>query len=486
MANPISAIIDFCTPEGGYDNPTDTIRVRALLFFSVFGCLAGLYSFLKWYKAGVMELALGSQFLVLGPPLLMLLNRYRTFSPLTLANLAIAFFFSYCGILIYQLGGIKSDHIFWVLGIIIFAYLLTESRWAMFWAVIQLIYTSYLIAAHQNGWELPHHELSPEQAAVNIYSGYLLPIVLLTLALAYAYKIRNDAIETANEAADNAKQTSDKAEQLAGELGVILKEATQSAESLLQVSNELTAMVGNMKQHSESIGSSVDTQAHSISSVSSTLSQMADSVNASTQVIQEIRNNANSAEKTVAISADEMNQAIAYMEEITGSNHQIRGAMDVITEISEQTNLLALNAAIEAARAGEQGRGFAVVADEVRSLSIRSNESAAQIRGILDKATNDVEQGSVVVKNSGDKLHSVVGSVQSITEQINSEAERLSQQNTAISEIVGASEELNSISQNNSAAAQELIANAGSLENLSDQLMEISRRMHSLVNQVKH
>ncbi|MDX1695254.1 MAG: methyl-accepting chemotaxis protein [Ketobacteraceae bacterium] len=485
MANPITRIIEFCTPQGGYDNQNDDIRARALLFFATFGCLAGLYSFIKWYNSGVMALALGSQFLVLGSPLVMLLNRYRVFSPLVLANMAVGFFCLYVFMLIYQLGGIKSDHIFWSLGIIIFAYLLTDSRSAMFWSVTQLCFVIYLITGHQQGWEIPTVEMTAKQAAVNIYSGYILPIVLLTLALAYAYKIRNDAIEEANRAADTARHTSEKAENLADDLSVILREATRSAESLLQVSNELTAMVGSMKQHSESIGNSVDTQASSISSVSSTLSQMAESVNASTRIIQEIRNNANSAEGTVANSAKEMNEAIAYMEEITSSNHKIRGAMDVITDISEQTNLLALNAAIEAARAGEQGRGFAVVADEVRSLSIRSNESAAQIRGILDKATDDVEQGAIVVKSSGDKLHSVVDSVQSITQQINNEAERLSQQNEAISEIVGASEELKRISQTNSEAARELIANAGNLENLSAHVMEISSRMHSLVNQSK-
>ena len=483
--NPISRIIEFFTPEGGYDNPTDTIRARALLFFSLFGCLAGIYSCLKWYKAGVMELAIGSQVLVLGPPLIMLLNRYRMSTPLALANLALACFATYCAILVYQLGGIKSDHILWTVGIIIFAYLLTENRWAMFWAGVQLLYTVFLITAHQKGWKLPVHELDPQQAAVNIYSGYILPVVLLSLALAYAYRIRNDAVSTAHEAAENSRVTSDKANNLAEELSVILREATQSAESLLLVSNQLKVMVSSMKQHSEAIGSSVDTQARSIASVSSTLSQMASSVNASSQVIQDIRHNANSAEKTVAVSADEMNQAITFMGEITGSNQKIRGAMDVITEISEQTNLLALNAAIEAARAGEQGRGFAVVADEVRSLSIRSNESAAQIRGILDRATSDVEHGAVVVKASGDKLHSVVDSVHNISEQINSEAERVAQQNSAIADIVHASEDLSQISQSNSSAAQELIGNAASLEGLSDQLMEISQRMHRLVNQVK-
>lgn len=333
---------------------------------------------------------------------------------------------------------------------------------------------------------MPVHELDPQQAAVNIYSGYILPVVLLSLALAYAYRIRNDAVSNAHEFAENSRVTGDKANQLAKELGVILREATQSAESLLLVSNQLREMVSNMKQHSEAIGSSVDTQARSIASVSSTLSQMAASANVSAQVIQDIRSNANSAEKTVSISADEMNQAIAFMGEITGSNQKIRGAMDVIAEISEQTNLLALNAAIEAARAGEQGRGFAVVADEVRSLSVRSNESASQIRGILDRATSDVEHGAVVVKNSGDKLHSVVDSVHSISEQIASEAERLAQQNSAIADIAHASEDLNQISQTNSSAAQELIGNASDLEGLSDQLMDISQRMHSLVNQVKN
>ncbi len=483
MINPITVYIDYFSPEVGYESEEDRTRVRAMLFFIFFGILAGVYSALKWHKADIPALAWGSSVLVFGPQLVAFLTRFRAFSTLTLANLAVLCMTLYTNWLVYHLGGIHSAHILWVIGIVIFAYLLTSPGASLFWFFSQLVFMIFLIYADRNGLALPAYELTPEQDRVNSYSGYILPMVLLTAALAYSNRVRNSALAEAAQALKTAEEQQAMANGLANNMGTILDQAAQSGQTLLSVSSELGKTVGQMKTNSEALNTSAERQADSISSMSGTLQNMARSVDDSSTIMNQIRDSAENAERNASHCAQEMNEAIQRMQAITQGNQAILNTMNVITDIADQTNLLALNAAIEAARAGEQGRGFAVVADEVRSLSIKSNDSAKHIRQVLDQASVDISKGSEVLGRTGEVLASVVDAVRSISTEITNEADKLAQQNRDIAGIVTSSHELGTISQNNAKSSQIMIENSNRLAVFANELSDLANQMHELVSQ---
>ncbi|MFE8071964.1 methyl-accepting chemotaxis protein [Marinobacteraceae bacterium S3BR75-40.1] len=483
MTRALTSWLDRLTPNQAHQNEQDRMRERAIVFFAVFGFLAGVYSGIKWYKAGVDMLALGSFILIVGMPLVIALIKTRTFPPLVTANMSITLMAGYCFTLIYQLGGIHSAHIFWVLGIIVFAYLLTNNRSGMFWFVVMAGFTVTLIVLDRSGYALPVHELSPREEAINQYSGYLLPIVLLWVAQAYSMRIRDLALAEAKALAESSQQQSEASEALSQRLGNVLAQARESSQSLKNASTDLSRTVGQMSSKSAAISEGVKKQADETSAINHTLASMATAIEQSTQWMTSIEEQTQQTEQEVGLSGTTMKSAVESMGRIESSNEEVLKAMGVISEIADQTNLLALNAAIEAARAGEQGRGFAVVADEVRSLSRRSNESAQHIQTILDNASKDVAEGSRAVNTAGEKLDQVVTGVQDMAIKITQIAQSMQQQSQDIEGIVRASEAVETISRENAGSGQSLQEGSQDLSLLAEELAEMATSMHALVAQ---
>ena len=176
--------------------------------------------------------------------------------------------------------------------------------------------------------------------------------------------------------------------------------------------------------------------------------------------------------------SEQLNDASIVINALESDVQDIASVLDVIRAIAEQTNLLALNAAIEAARAGEQGRGFAVVADEVRALASRTQESTAQIQTTIERLQTGTNSAVRVMEESQIKSKTSVENAEKSGKSISSILNSTEQINDMTSQIATAIEQQSSVSEEiNSNINQIVTAGNNSLEQLS-QVTENSQKMH--------
>ena len=196
--------------------------------------------------------------------------------------------------------------------------------------------------------------------------------------------------------------------------------------------------------------------------------------------------------------SDVVQRAAAKVTELGAKGDQIGAIVETIDDIAEQTNLLALNAAIEAARAGEQGKGFAVVADEVRKLAERSSRATKEIAALIGEVRQDtdeavaamdagaaeVSQGSELATRSGqaiDELASAVAATRSAADQIGS---RIRTMATASDGVVGAIREIDRLAKENSTSAESMLAHASSVIGQLDAIESVTASTASHAEEV--
>jgi methyl-accepting chemotaxis protein len=249
-------------------------------------------------------------------------------------------------------------------------------------------------------------------------------------------------------------------------LNSTLQEVAASATSASSSSQQLAAA-------SEAIASGAQEQAASLEETSASLEEITATVRQSADNAQQASQLASGSKDTALQGQDVVSKAITAMLEINVASSKISEIISTIDEIAFQTNLLAVNAAVEAARAGDEGRGFAVVASEVRSLAQRSAVAAKEIKVLIQDTMRKVEAGSALVNHSGETLQGIVGSVKRVTDIVAEIAASAGEQSTGIEQVNSAMTQMDQVTQSNSAQTEELSATAQSLSEQASQLMEL-------------
>jgi methyl-accepting chemotaxis protein len=238
---------------------------------------------------------------------------------------------------------------------------------------------------------------------------------------------------------------------LADNMAEVVSKVKLVAAEVHRGADEISAGNANLSQRTEEQSSSLEETASSMEEMTTTVKQNADNAGQANQLAMAARDQAEKGGSVV-------NQAVKAMTDINEASKKIADIIGVIDDIAFQTNLLALNAAVEAARAGEQGRGFAVVASEVRSLAGRSATAAKEIKELIQDSVRKVEDGSVLVTQSGQTLEKIVASVKKVSDIVAEIAAASREQSSGIEQVNRAVMQMDELTQQNAALVEQATA----------------------------
>ncbi|CAB1256235.1 Chemotaxis protein [Ruminococcaceae bacterium BL-6] len=251
----------------------------------------------------------------------------------------------------------------------------------------------------------------------------------------------------------------------------IFLEFRQSAE---QVSTGADQVAGA----AEALSQGATGQASSVEELSATITEISDRVSGNAKKAADARELAVQAGEEVENGSRQMKRMVEAVGHINRSTEEISKIIKVIDDIASQTNILALNAAVEAARAGSAGKGFSVVAEEVRSLAVKSAQAAKSTTTLIATSAQKVAEGNKIMDSTDQSLRKIISSVTDISKLIHEIDEASEQQAHSLEQVTTGVDQISSVVQTNSATAEESAA-------LSEELSSQARLLQQEIKKLK-